>query len=277
MSNAKKENQITTTTKNELTLPSDMMQEFLQDCINKAGMENIDQRDYITPHICLVQALSPQRRKTHEAYIEGAVEGDFVLTSTKEILKSFNFIFVASQKKYMEYTINDKGQKDQFIAKHLEESILDTCVREYKGAKGYFTPAGKIIVPCRTAYVLLINEDGTTQRAIITFKNTGFQPWKLLNTMMGNQKIKVGNKIIPATCTYGFVYKAESKEETKKEGSFYNFSFTDLKQMVNEDQFKAAKAFYNDFKKNNIIEASEIEEAPIVNSTLDIPEAEMPF
>jgi hypothetical protein len=49
------------------------------------GMEKVEQSDILLPRLSVCQALSPQKRKTHSAYIEGLQEGQLFNTVTQEI------------------------------------------------------------------------------------------------------------------------------------------------------------------------------------------------
>lgn len=52
---------------------------------HQAGMEAVDQSDLLLPRLGLCQSLSPQRRKSDAAFIEGLNEGQLFNTVTKEI------------------------------------------------------------------------------------------------------------------------------------------------------------------------------------------------
>jgi hypothetical protein len=60
--------------------------EFLRSELgSQKGMEAVDQSDLLLPRLGLCQSLSPQRRKSDPAYIEGLSEGELFNTVTKEI------------------------------------------------------------------------------------------------------------------------------------------------------------------------------------------------
>ncbi len=60
--------------------------DFLKPDLGKmAGMEKVEQSDILLPRLNVCQALSPQKRKSHSAYIEGLLEGQLFNTVTQEI------------------------------------------------------------------------------------------------------------------------------------------------------------------------------------------------
>jgi hypothetical protein len=243
-------NEVTKTVKTELQNSTFINEEFLQLCKEKAGMENIDSRDIKTPYINIIQSLSPQRKKNHEAYIPGCEEGDITISSTKEIRKTLKFIFCASEKSFPEYSIDDQGTK-VFVQRHMDEAILDVCEKGNGIRKGYFTKEGNEIVPTRVCYVLVENEDGTFTKAVINLKKSNLSSWKELATLISNQKLTVDGTIISPP-PFSFKYSAETKIEIKGANEFFVFKFSDLKTIVTENEFTQAKNFYYDFKKNNI-------------------------
>jgi hypothetical protein len=60
--------------------------DFLKSDFGKnTGMERVEQSDILLPRLSVCQALSPQKRKSHSAYIEGLQEGQLFNTVTQEI------------------------------------------------------------------------------------------------------------------------------------------------------------------------------------------------
>lgn len=60
--------------------------EFLRADLGKnTGMEKVEQGDILLPRLSVCQALSPQKRKSHTAYIEGLQEGQLFNTVTQQI------------------------------------------------------------------------------------------------------------------------------------------------------------------------------------------------
>lgn len=71
-------------TKVEAFAVTDDIPEFLKKGSNR-GAENVGSEDVIIPRIELIQALSPARKKSDPAYIEGADEGMMFNNVTREL------------------------------------------------------------------------------------------------------------------------------------------------------------------------------------------------
>lgn len=86
MSKSNNEKGLAVQNKNTGISVSEEVPDFLRAEVgNQAGMEAVDQTDLIMPRLGLCQSLSPQRRKSDPAYIEGLEEGKLFNTVTKEI------------------------------------------------------------------------------------------------------------------------------------------------------------------------------------------------
>ena len=60
--------------------------DFLKSDFGKnTGMERVEQSDILLPRLSVCQALSPQKRKSHSAYIEGLLEGQLFNTVTQTV------------------------------------------------------------------------------------------------------------------------------------------------------------------------------------------------
>jgi hypothetical protein len=89
---------------------------------HQEGMENVEQGDILIPRLGLCQALSPQKRKSHAAYIEGLNEGDLFNTVTQEIygkeITIVSLFFFKNRIKYID--IDDGGGIDCISANGID-------------------------------------------------------------------------------------------------------------------------------------------------------------
>ena len=81
---ASKKNELATANAGEVVVSNDLP-EWLQGKGDARGAENVTTDDMIIPRIELVQALSPARKKSDAAYIEGAEEGMLYNNVTREL------------------------------------------------------------------------------------------------------------------------------------------------------------------------------------------------
>lgn len=89
---------------------------------NQSGMEQVEQADLLLPRLGLCQALSPQRRKSDAAYIEGLEEGQLFNTVTKENygveLEIIALFFFKNRIKY--FDIDEGGGVDCLSANAID-------------------------------------------------------------------------------------------------------------------------------------------------------------
>ena len=76
------------------------------------GNEQVGASDLIIPRIELVQSLSPCRKKTDPAYIEGAEEGDLYNNVTRELYgKEITVIPLYFAKEFLLWKDRSKGRR----------------------------------------------------------------------------------------------------------------------------------------------------------------------
>lgn len=57
-----------------------------------AGLEHVESRYLIIPHLRLLQSGSPQAKRSDPAYVEGAREGLFINTASGELFEKVLFV-----------------------------------------------------------------------------------------------------------------------------------------------------------------------------------------
>ncbi len=123
MSTSSKKNDIVVQNKNTGLSVAEEVPDFLRAEIgNQAGMESVDRSDLLLPRLGLCQSLSPQRRKSDPAYIEGLEEGQLFNTVTKEIygeeLEIIALFFFKNRIKY--FPIDEGGGIDCVSANGID-------------------------------------------------------------------------------------------------------------------------------------------------------------
>lgn len=141
------------------------------------GMENVTQADISIPFLSIAQKLSPQLDKTHEKYIEGAVEGDLYNSVTNQLLGTkVYFVACCKDSQYVEWVPRDKG--GGLVGMHAPGSEF---VRDIKSrATDQFklkTDEGNDLVETHYVYGMLI--DGAKGKTIETPIVIGFSSSKI--------------------------------------------------------------------------------------------------
>lgn len=177
-----------------------------------AGMEDYTGDDFAIPFIKLIQSMSPERQKSKPEYIEGAEEGLFFNSVTRELLgESFRAIPVAYQKTFNEWVPRDQG--GGFVATHeTEADALENA------------EPGNQIVETANHFVLVENpETGTWSQAILSMTSTKLKTSRAWNSMISMRKLEhpeTGEKFTPPA--YAAVYVLSAVAQSNDKGDFFN-------------------------------------------------------
>jgi len=205
-------------TKKESNLPAALMEDMLAD----AG-DGVDYNtDELTiPRIQLVQALSPELKKTDPKFIEGISAGDIFNTVTRERYSGedgVNVVVGYQSTKYNEWIPRDQGGG---FVQELSADSQDVKQATREGARETL-PNGNELVKTDESYVLVQTESGWAP-AIISMVKTQLKVsrrWKT-QILMQTVKMKGESKRLPL---YGTIWKLKSVEETNKNNeSYYNW------------------------------------------------------
>lgn len=149
--------------------------DYLKDDVDaRQGSEDVQQNDLLMPRLGLAQALSPQLKKTNEAYIPGLEVGDFFNTATSEIYgKEVTVVPVKYFKQFIEFTPIEQG--GGIVAQYND--ITDVPAEDLK-----FGPNGE--KPKCTEFknrLCLLVKDGRVDPIVVSTKSSGLKTMKLWN------------------------------------------------------------------------------------------------
>lgn len=168
-------------------VPAELLEAFKEDV--GQGFEETDQQSFAIPFLVVLQANSPQCKRSDGSYIPGAIEGMFFNTATEELFDGEKGITVCPahfKRVYTEWT----GTKDEggtFAGEHdvaTGEEILRNCHRDEDGNDR--TEDGHIIVDGRNHYLILVKEDGTFEPVLLSLTSTQIKKSKKWVTQMKN-------------------------------------------------------------------------------------------
>ena len=207
---------------------------------NKAvvrGAENVTTDDMIIPRIELVQALSPARKKTDAAYIEGAEEGMLYNNVTRELYgEGVSVVPVYYTKQFLVWKDRKSGGggsngfRGAFASEALARDAITQLAEE--GLEVSDTAQHFVLVKCGDAW----------QEAVIS---------------MAKSKMKVSkrwNSLIRMTNTDSFsrAYKLSAVTETNaRNESYFNFGITPL-GFVPKDVYDRAEKLYETIRAGGV-------------------------
>jgi len=216
----------------EVVLQNDIP-EWLRDKKGNRGAENVGSSDVIIPRIELIQALSPARKKTDPAYIEGADEGMLYNNVTRELYgESVTVVPVYYAKQYLVWKDRKlggggaNGFRGAFASPELATDAIKQLGEE------------ALEVAETAQHFCLVYHGGEWREAVVS---------------MSKSKIKVSkrwNSLIRLTNTDSFsrAYKLSATTETNaRNESYYNFNVAAL-GFVTQEVYKRAEELYDTIK-----------------------------
>lgn len=206
------------TKKNEVVKKADV-EEIDLSAEAGAGMETVTQDDLGIPFLVLLQKGSPQVDEDEPEYIEGAKQGDIIMSSSKTILANqdeyVEFIPCVYRKAYVEWQPRESG--GGFVKAHESLAVLQHTKRDPVTNRDML-PNGNIIVT--TAYVtglVVSGEDNVP--CMIAFASTQLKKARTwLNTMRA-VKLQGPNGPYMAPM-YAHVWHLSSQDEDNQKGKW---------------------------------------------------------
>jgi hypothetical protein len=139
------------------------------------GSEDVGQNDLLMPRLGQAQALSPQLKKTNEAYIAGLEVGDFFNTATGEVYgKDVLVIPVKYFRQYIEFNPIDAG--GGIVVQYGD--VSEVPVEDLK-----FGPNGEKpkCTEFKNRLCLLVCEGNHTEPIVVSTKSSGLKTMKIWN------------------------------------------------------------------------------------------------
>lgn len=201
------------------------------------GAENVTTDDMIIPRIELIQALSPARKKSDPAYIEGADEGMLFNNVTRQLYgESVTVVPVFYAKQYLVWKDRKSGGggSNGFRGAFASEALARDVIAQL-GEDG-------LDVSDTAQHFVLVRVEDAWQEAVIS---------------MAKSKIKVSkrwNSLIRMTNTDSFsrAYKLSAVTETNaRNESYYNFNITPL-GFVTKDVYERAERLYETIRSGAV-------------------------
>lgn len=211
--------------------------EWLRDKAVVRGAENVTTDDMIIPRIELVQALSPARKKTDAAYIEGAEEGMLYNNVTRELYgEGVTVVPVYYTKQYLVWKDRKSGGggSNGFRGAFASEALAKDAIAQL-GEEG-------LEVSDTAQHFVLVKTNDSWQEAVIS---------------MAKSKMKVSkrwNSLIRMTNTDSFsrAYKLGAVTETNaRNESYFNFGITPL-GFVSKDVYDRAEKLYETIRAGGV-------------------------
>jgi hypothetical protein len=186
-----------------------------------AGTENVRAEDMALPMVVLLQGMSPQTKRANPAYMEGAKEGMFLHTTTRELFdgdQGFPVIPCGFSKVWNVWRHRDEGGgfrgsfPTQELAAARAAELGTEPTEKTKGA-----PLHGVVETANHFYLARLS-DGTWVESLHPMKSTAHKCSKAWNTeMKRTRKTSVGSFVPPSFAT---IYVLTSHPDHNEKGDF---------------------------------------------------------
>ena len=208
------------------------------------GLEEVTSEDVQIPFLRVLQALSPQIKKSDPAYIKGSEQGGIFNTVTKKFWNGDDGVIVIPtyfQKKLLEFVPRSEG--GGFVGE-INPKNLPKIVKE-NGME--MLENGNELVRTAQHYVKIVHDDGTLENGILDMKKTQLKKSRQWMSIMMMQKHN--GKTLPS---FSQVYRLKTVEESNDKGNWYTWSVQHEKMVDSIESYNDAKSFYTSIKSGEL-------------------------
>ena len=201
------------------------------------GVNDLGSEDLAIPFIKILQKMSDQLDE-----LDGAKAGDIFNSVTREVIKGKDGISVipcAYRLEWIEWEPRGTGTGAPHAIYQTGDPLPET-ERNEDNKDMVVDGEGRYIERTAQHYVLVVDEDGVTQQALLPMKATQFKKSKQWNSAIKSIKMKdvTGNFFTPPR--FSHIWHLSTASEENKHGSWHGWQIT--KDAVIEDSNLYAEA-----------------------------------
>ena len=221
--------------KEEFELVTNEIPDFMKQ--GNRGAENVGTDDMIIPRIELIQALSPVRKKSDPAYIDGAEEGMLYNNVTRTLYGTeVTVVPVYYTKQFLVWKDRkaggggSNGFRGAFASKELADRAIAELAEE------------ALEVSDTAQHFVLVRNGDDWQEAVISMAKSKIKVSKRWNSLMR----------LTNTDSFSRAYKLSATTETNaRNESYFNFNVAAL-GFVNKDLYERAEKLYETIRSGGV-------------------------
>ncbi len=216
------------------------------------GLEEVTSEDVQIPFLRVLQALSPQIKKSDPAYIKGAEQGGIFNTVTKKFWSGDDGVLVIPtyfQKKLLEFVPRSEG--GGFVGE-INPKNLPKIVKE-NGME--MLENGNELVRTAQHYVKIVHDDGTLENAIVDMKKTQLKKSREWVSIMGMFKYpkEAGQNLVGKTMDSWYnMFRLTTVEESNDKGSWYTWKIVHEKQVDKIEYVNESKSLHTSLSSGEL-------------------------
>jgi hypothetical protein len=199
----------------------------------------MSQDDFALPFLRLLTSTSPEVGE-----MDGALPGMMLNTVTGELHDGKKGVLVIPcvyVRQYIEWAPRGTGSGAPISIYPATSDILSRTHREPGDNKDYLDN-GNYIENTANHYVMVINDQGFPEPALITMKSTQLKKSRKWNSMMMSVKL-MGKNGAYTPPMYSQVYRLTTQAESNDKGKWFGWEIERVGAVENMDLYQAAKAF----------------------------------
>jgi hypothetical protein len=229
------------------------------------GMEGATTESFAIPFLAVLQKGSPQVDEDSGVAIEGAKAGMLFNTVTQELMdgrdEGVTIVPCAYRRVFLRWGARDgesSGFKGEFSPEEVAQMRNDGKIVEQEGRLYVPLPDGSVnekkcdrFADTRNHYILLLDEDGGAQQALLSLTSTQVKKSKGLMSALANVRLPGANgKYTPPT--FANVVRVKTVPESNDKGSWSGVTFAIEGQVQSKDVYEMAKAFNASVAKGTV-------------------------
>ena len=236
-----------------------------------AGNENVGSDDLALPFLKLLSGLD-SLLDTHET----ARKGDIYNTVTGAVISGKEGVSVipcAYQRVYIQWVPRGSGTGAPMNVYKPNDPSMPKTERSKEDNKNYVIGGdGDYIEETHQHYVMIVNEDGSTETALIAMKSTQLKKSRKWNSMMSS--ITMNGKNGPFTPPrFSSMYLLKSVSEENSKGKWHNWDMSRIGPVEDKGIYNRAREFRASIASGDVVVKHQSDEA----SKPDFNAEEVPF
>ncbi len=213
-----------------------------------AGFDNMNQEDFALPFLRLLTNTSPEVGE-----VEGAIPGMIYNTVTGELYdgkKGINVVSCSYTRVYIEWAPRGSGSGAPIAIHPSTSDVLSKTHRE-PGESKDFLDNGNYIENTANHYVMMVDDDGVPQPALIVMKSTQLKKSRKWNSMAMSVKMPGKNGLYTPPI-YSQIYHLTTVAESNDKGKWFGWEVERIGAIEDINLYQAAKAFASSVSSGDV-------------------------
>lgn len=214
------------------------------------GMENLGQEDMALPFLKVLSGNDPVLDE-----IETARKGDIYNTVTGAVYKGKDGIRVipcAYQRRFIQWSPRGSGSGAP-VAIYTPQDTRPKTERSADDNKDYVVEGnGEYIEETHQHFVVVLNDDGAAETALIAMKSTQLKKSRKWNSMMMSRVMQGSNGAFTPP-RFSHIYHLKTIQEENSKGSWHGWEMSVEGPVQDIAMYQQAKKFSEDIMSDNVV------------------------